>query len=127
MKNMSFALTTRQYQLGRKTVTRRVGWAFLKPNDTVMGVKKGMGLKKGEKIKRLGAFYVISVRREALSRLLVLDQYSHDEMAKEGFPWLSPQKFVEFFIKTHKGCTINTEVTRIEFTRITPMEDQPCH
>ena len=47
MRLMSFALTTRQFLAHEKTVTRRLGWEFLKPGDRVCGVEKGMGLKKG--------------------------------------------------------------------------------
>ncbi len=53
MRNMSFMLTTQQMQDRTKDVTRRVGWWFLKPGDVIMAVEKGMGLKKGEKIKRM--------------------------------------------------------------------------
>lgn len=50
MRNISFALTTPQFKSRSKDVTRRIGWWFLKPGDVVMGVEKGMGLKKGEKV-----------------------------------------------------------------------------
>lgn len=44
-RNISFALTTPQFRARTKWVTRRLGWLFLKPGDTLMGVEKGMGLK----------------------------------------------------------------------------------
>lgn len=47
MRIMSFALTEQQLMDGTKTVTRRVGWANLKPGDRLTAVRKAMGLKKG--------------------------------------------------------------------------------
>jgi hypothetical protein len=45
--------------------------------------------------------------------------YGFAETAKEGFgedPKLKwPSAFVEFFCKSHKGVTPETEITRIEF------------
>lgn len=46
-RNMSFTLTIEQMRARTKTVTRRKGWAFLKPGDLVWAVVKGMGLKPG--------------------------------------------------------------------------------
>lgn len=64
MRNMSFALTTDQFLAGTKTVTRRLGWKFLKPGDRVMACEKCMGLRKGEKIRRLGEIEIVSVKRD---------------------------------------------------------------
>jgi len=50
VRNMSFAMTTKQVRNQTKTVTRRFGWWFLKAGDIVQPVEKAMGLKKGEKI-----------------------------------------------------------------------------
>lgn len=66
MRNMSFSLTTKQFIDGSKTVTRRLGWKFLKPGDRVMACEKCQGLKKGEKVKRLGEIEIINVTRERL-------------------------------------------------------------
>ena len=52
-RNMSFAITTSQVRDRSKTVTRRLGWRFLKRGDVVCAVVKNMGLKKGEKVQRL--------------------------------------------------------------------------
>lgn len=49
MRNMSFFHTQKQILAGTKTETTRKGWGFLKPGDHIMAVKKGMGLKRGEK------------------------------------------------------------------------------
>ena len=43
-RNMSFMLTTEQVRNKTKTVTRRLGWWFLKPGEIVNAVEKGMGL-----------------------------------------------------------------------------------
>ena len=115
MRNISFSLTEAQFQEGSKTVTRRLGWAFLKPGDRLMGVRKAMGLKHGEKIHRLGEIEVVSRRRESLS------QIDHLDCAREGFPDFDPVDFVGMFCK-HMRCKPETKVTRIEFKRI-PAED----
>ncbi len=47
MKNISFALTTKQFLDGSKTVTRRLGWANLKPGEILMACEKCMGLGPG--------------------------------------------------------------------------------
>jgi hypothetical protein len=38
---MSFALTTEQIRVQKKTVTRRLGWEFLKPGDLQLGDQEG--------------------------------------------------------------------------------------
>ncbi len=48
MRNISFSLTERQFMDKSKTVTRRLGWKFLKPGDRLMGCRKCMGLKPGD-------------------------------------------------------------------------------
>ena len=47
---MSFALTTAQIMEGTKTVTRRLGWLHAKPGQLLRPVRKGMGLRPGERI-----------------------------------------------------------------------------
>lgn len=108
MRNMSFALTTPQFKARTKTVTRRLGWDFLKPGDHVMGVEKGMGLKKGKKVKRLGAIEIVDVRVEALYRI------THADVIKEGFPDMSREDFICMFC-SHNNCWETTGVNRIEF------------
>lgn len=66
MRNMSFSITTKQMYAGTKDVTRRLGWWNLKVGDVVMAVEKGMGLKKGEKVKRIYPIEIVSVSREPL-------------------------------------------------------------
>src|SRR5690606_32281832 len=112
-----------QIRAGTKTVTRRVGWKNLMPGTLLSPVKKGMGLKPGEKIERLrGPIRVIRVRREALCRMTDNIEYGYAECRCEGFPDFTPARFVEMFCSTHKGCTPETTVTRIEFEYL---PDQP--
>lgn len=120
MRNMSFALTTDQIRAGTKTVTRRMGWRTLKPGTLIQPVKKGMGLKPGEKIERLrGPIRVTGVVFEPLRRMTDDVDYGLAECIREGFgdhaTYRRPSEFVNFFCSSHKGCTPDSIVTRIEF------------
>lgn len=90
MKNMSFALTTRQYRRRTKDVTRRLGWLALKPGQRFMGVVKGMGLRKGEQVQRLHAAEATHIWREELRSLIEFPAYGQSEVIREGFPHLTP-------------------------------------
>lgn len=114
MRRMSFALTERQLLDGTKTVTRRLGWSFLKPGDELLAVRKAMGLKRGEKQHVLAKIRVKSVRT------VPAFDVTNQEAAREGFPNMSGPEFVEFFCRTMK-CTPMHEVTRIEFEKV-PLE-----
>jgi len=126
MRNMSFALTTAQFRNTRpgvwpaercagkhpcKWVTRRSGWRFLKPGDHVRAVEKSMGLGKGGKIRPLGVIEIVSVSREALNAI------DRRECIAEGFPELTPNRFVAMFTG-HMGGRPDQIVTRIEFKRL---------
>lgn len=120
MRNISFALTTDQIRAGTKTVTRRMGWVNLTPGTLLSPVKKGMGLKPGEKIERLrGPIRVTGVRFEPLRRMTDDGLYGVEECRREGFSqhprYQWPSEFVRFFCDSHKGCTPDSVVTRIEF------------
>jgi hypothetical protein len=52
---------------------------------------------------------VTSVRREALDAITAAD------VTAEGFPQMTPAQFMSFFSRTHRGCGLGTEVTRIEW------------
>lgn len=112
-------LTKQQIHSRTKTVTRRIGWRNLKPGDILSGVEKGMGLKAGEKIVRLATIRIINVSVEPLRRITDDLDYGFEECQKEGFgdhPVLHcPSEFTKFFCRSHKNCTPETEVTRIEF------------
>lgn len=110
---MSFFLTTAAFLAGTKTVTRRNGWKFLKPGDRVMAVEKGQGLKKGEKVRRLGVIEILDVRREPLWRIIT----NPADCRREGFPKMDPREFVRFYCR-HNGGHSDQEVTRIEFRRV---------
>lgn len=90
-------------------MTRRMGWNTLKANDTVLAVEKGMGLKKGEKSVAIYPILILSVRKEPLNSITA------EEVEKEGFSGKSTDWFIDMFCKSHKGCTPDTLVNRIEF------------
>ena len=110
-RNMSFAVTTEQFKNKTKTVTRRVGWHFLKSGDTVYGVEKCMGLKKGEKIKKLGLIRILSTRSEPLNEI------TQDDCKREGFPEMTPAQFVTMLCDKYKYSPSDV-VNRIEFEYI---------
>ena len=108
---MSVALTEDAVVERRKTVTRRVGWRFLKPGDTLTLCRKVQGRKPGDPLVRLAEVEVVSVRREGLGRIL---QYGRLETAREGFPHMWPSDFIDFFTREMR-CTPDTQITRIEW------------
>ncbi len=107
-RNMSFAMTTRQFREKTKNVTRRFGWWNLKPGEVVEGVEKGMGLKKGERIVKLGQIVILSTRTEPLNAI------TQDDCIREGFPDLTPEQFVDMLCR-HYGCRADQTINRIEF------------
>lgn len=117
MRNISFALTTPQFIAGTKLVTRRIGWRFANRGDVLCAIEKGQGLKRGEKVKRLGLIRITECEREMLSDLIKLPAYGRLECVLEGFPGWSGEQFVEMFCKANK-CEPSAMVTRIRFERI---------
>ncbi len=114
-RNISFALTTEQIRNRTKTVTRRVGWKFLKTGDVLNACVKCMGLRAGEQIQRLGKIRVVNVRQELLARMAALaGDYGKTEARREGFPEMTGEEFVMMFCK-HMGGSPSQTVTRIEF------------
>lgn len=111
MRNMSFYHTTEQIRNRSKTVTRRLGWAFLKPGDRVRAVVKGRGLKKGQKVEPLAVLEVVSN-----TPVLLMDMDRKD-LAREGFPDQTVPEFVMFFCKSMK-VDPDQVVNRIEFRYI---------
>ena len=110
MKNISFSITTEQFKNRTKTVTRRLGWKNLKAGQHLMGCKKCMGLKSGEKIEKLGEIRVVSVRREVLAEI----RQHPEDCKKEGFPEMTPKEFEQMFCEEMHSNPL-TMVTRIEF------------
>jgi hypothetical protein len=110
---MSVTLTEQAVVERRKTVTRRIGWRFLKTGDRLTLCRKVQGRRPGEPLVRLAEVEVTSVRREPLSRIAPAD------VAREGFePWRRRQ-FIEFFCESMR-CEPATEVTRIEWRYLDP-------
>ena len=108
MRAMSFALTTAQMLAGTKTVTRRLGWKTLLPGARLRAVEKAMGLRPGEKQRVLRLIEVVDVRVERV------DAVTGDDVAREGFPDLTPAEFVELFCRAMRVGP-EAEVRRIEF------------
>lgn len=79
-----------------------------------MAVEKAMGLKKGEKIKRLGEIEITRTEKEPLKMIRVRDK---DECAREGFPKMTPDEFI-LMLCDHSGKSHEDVVNRIEFKRI---------
>lgn len=107
-RNMSFALTTPQVEAQAKDVTRRFGWWNLKPGDILTAVEKGMGLKKGEKIRKIATIEIVSVRAEPLEAI------TQEDCVREGFPEMTPAQFIDMLIAGTKK-TPSSIVNRIEF------------
>lgn len=121
MRLMSFALTEQQILDHTKTVTRRLGWLYLKRGDLVRPVRKCMGLKRGARPVVLREPLLIEdVRREPLRAMLDDLDYGFAECVREGFgqhpDYRWPSAFVDMFCVTHRGCTPETVITRIEFS-----------
>ena len=111
-RNISFFHTKEQIINQTKTVTRRLGWQYLNLGDILNACQKSQGLKKGEKIKRLGQIRVVDVRREPLNAMTI------EDCAAEGFPEMTPFQFIAFFC-LEMGCTSVSVITRIEFEYMT--------
>lgn len=114
---MSVSLTEQAVRERRKTVTRRLGWKFLKPGDRLTLCRKVMGRKPGEPLVRFAEVEVVSVRREYLRDITTLD------VVKEGNPWgLKRSAFIREFCE-HMKCTPDTRVTRIEWVYLDSTPD----
>ena len=120
MRNMSFSLTTEAAKKGTdyKDVTRRVGWAFLKPGEHFGMVEKGMGLKKGEKVKKFGEGECVSNTSERVDAIISMPfRAIKKETARESFGHLSEVEFVYMFCK-HMGVNPSTIIHRIEYIKV---------
>ena len=113
---MSVAFTEEAVRDRTKTVTRRKGWTFVKPGDTLTLCRKVMGRKKGEPLVRIVDVEVVSARREPLSLLREdLIGYGQEEVAREGFPGMTPGAFIRRFFTDAQGMSEDDYVTRIEW------------
>jgi hypothetical protein len=120
MRNISFALTTKQIAQKSKTVTRRTRWLWLVEacargeRPLLQPVVKGMGIPKGGHVEKIGGpIRVLNARREQLCNLWC-HPYGQQEVVKEGFPSMNGPLFVEFY-REHNGGPVKQDVTRIEF------------
>lgn len=115
MRYMSFFYTTKQYVDETKTETSRKGWDFAVPGFKFMGVEKGgMGLKKGEKIKKLGPSVVVKIEKIKCSP----EYYGGDHVVAEGFSGMSPSEFVNNILIKKCKCRFNQKLNRITFKHI---------
>jgi len=109
----------------RKTVTRRLGWTFLRPGDRLTLCRKVQGrfdYRTGvlEPLDRLAEVEVVSVRREPLTAI------TDEEIARECVPRVNfelvyvetnqppADEWVRWFCEA-MGCQPTTTVTRIEW------------
>lgn len=117
---LAVSLTEPQVVARTKTVTRRLGWwedrngrRLLSPGDRLTLVRKSMGRRRVdgtvEPLHVVANVIVLDVRRERLHAI------TPGDVRAEGFPDWSPGQFVEFFCRTHRGCTPERIVTRIEW------------
>lgn len=120
-RNMSFSMSTDAVRDRTKTVTRRLGWGTLKAGDLLNACEKCQGLRRGEKVQRLGLIRVVDNRPEALSemeRLSLAEQAL--EMRREGFPRMTVPEFIAMFTE-HNDVDRITPVNRIEFCYVEEM------
>lgn len=112
---MSVAFTEDAVRNRTKTVTRRKGWKFLEPGDRLTLCRKVMGRKPGEPLVRIVDVEVLAVHQEQLVDLMNRPEYAAEEMAREGFPGMSPHDFVNHYFVLAQGMKIADFVTRIEW------------
>lgn len=110
---MSVSLTEQAVVERRKTVTRRLGWTFLKPGDRLTLCRKVMGRKPGEQLVRLAEVEVVDVH---IGPLWVV---TPQDVVREGFDRWTPAEFIAFFTG-HMRCESWTRVTRIEWRYLEP-------
>jgi len=111
-RNMSFMLTTQQMYDKTKTHTIRDGWWHLKAGEIVNAVEKCMGLKKGEKIVKIGLIRILFTRRDMLVNV------TPDLCVKEGFPDLTPVEFAQMFCRHNKKATPTKPLNFIGFEHV---------
>jgi hypothetical protein len=120
MRRMSFSHAASEVRGRMKTVTRRLGWRFLKPNDLIQAVDKARGPRSREPARLLAILRVRDVRIEPLARLIENACYAEDELPREGHPCWSKDDFIARFLRRHHLTTPEIDVTRIEFEYVEP-------
>lgn len=116
MRRMAFSKTIPQMRAGVKTVTRRDGWENARPEEIVIAIEKGQGLKKGERQVVIRNILLVDVRRESLGAI------TEQDVLAEGFGDLTPAEFIEMF-----GKPADFVVTRIEFRHLFGTEPKEHH
>lgn len=106
---MSVAYTEDAVRRRAKTVTRRKGWEYLRPGERITLCRKVMGRKPGEPLVRIVDVEIVDVRREPLRDITA------EDVAREGFPELTPAAFVDRFFVQAQGISPDTVVTRIQW------------
>lgn len=107
-RNMSFQKTKRQMYERTKFVTRRLGWAGLRPGEIINAAEQCQGLKRGSRITIICQIRILEVRSEQLSMM------TKAECVLEGFPEMEPVEFVKMFAEFNR-CDENAPVNRIAF------------
>jgi hypothetical protein len=117
MRRMSFSHSAPELRERLQTVTRRLGWRFLKPDDLIEAVEHVPGSERdpGAPTRTLAVLRVRNVRVEPLSRLLTDATYAEDELPREGFPCWSRDDFIARFLREHRLASADVDITRIEF------------
>lgn len=120
-----------------KTVTRRLGWLFLKPGDRLTLCKKVMGRKAGEPLVRLAEVEIVSVRREPLG-FIAREDVDREGVPTEVFqpdPQFTPHArycgdcrvtdWIAWYARTFRVSALD-KVTRIEWRYLAPEEEGPA-
>ena len=106
MRCMSFAMTPDAIRDRTKTVTRRLGWRFLKVGDLLRAMDSST---RTGTAKELAVIRVTDLRREKLYAI------TEEDVAREGLsPHMTPALFIVRFCQA-LGCSPIDEVLRIEF------------
>ncbi len=95
-----------------------MGWRGLRAGDRLTLCREVMGRRRADRhvepLVRIVDVEVLAVGRERL------DAITADEVVAEGFPEMTPEQFVEFFCDSHRGCTPDSTVTRIQWRYLPP-------
>lgn len=96
-RRMSCSMTVDAVRDRTKTVTRRHvdSWKNLRPGDRLTLIEKGMGLPKGARQVVLAEVEVVDVRVEPLGLVI------GGECRREGFPGMTADEFVRFWLDGH--------------------------
>ena len=106
---MSFSFMIDLIKGKTKTVTRRLGWWFLRPGDELIAVEQSMWLKKGQKPVKVCKIRVTSTGPEPFHEI------TFDDVTLEGYVEMNTDEFVKLYCEMNK-CDPDTMVNRIEFT-----------